>query len=65
MDTVYYWVGGRVEGQWRRTHGNASETGLNDTLHRLRIAGYVAHKGSTKIGQPEGPPSEADFQEVA
>jgi hypothetical protein len=62
--TVWYWIGGTVEGNWRRTFGNTSEIGLQDTYHRLRLAGYVAHIGSLLIGPPEGPPTAEQFEEV-
>jgi hypothetical protein len=63
--TVWYWIGGTVEGSWRRTFGGQSETALNDRLHALRIAGYVAHIGCVDIGAPDGPPSAEQFADVA
>ena len=63
-DTVFYWTGGREQGQWHRTYGNSSITGLNKTRHACRIAGFVAHLGSTRIGPPEGAPSPAQFAEI-
>ena len=63
-DTVYYWTGGREQGQWNRTYGNCSITGLNGTRHKCRIAGYVAHLGSTRIGPPEGAPCEEQFADI-
>lgn len=60
--TVWYW--NRAKSQWIRTFGNTSESGLAETRHRLRIAGYVAHIGSTTIGPPEGPPSMEQYADV-
>lgn len=58
-DVIYYWVGGRVEGQWHATLGYSEEM-----LESVRHMGYVAHPGRTSIGAPEGPPSLIQLQRV-
>jgi hypothetical protein len=55
-DCVWYWVGDRVTGEWHR--GDAG------TRAAWEQAGHVAHDGSTRIGAPEGPPSEEQFRRL-
>ena len=57
-DRVYYYIGGTERGEWREaTPGVYPERLDIDTLKAdIERAGYVAVKGSSKIGPPEGPP---------
>ena len=56
FNCVYYWVGGTEEGKWRQADAG--------TCEKCRRMGYVAHNGNTKIGPPDGPPSEAELKSV-
>ena len=60
-DVVYYWAGGTSPG-WRVAH-SGSDAG-SATIAYLTQQGYVAVRGSTAIGPPEGPPSIARLRAV-
>jgi hypothetical protein len=68
FDVVYYWTGGTVAGRWATALLTGPPYGTAATLDELRgeirRGGRVAHKGSTAIGPPEGPPSEAELAAV-
>ncbi len=67
-DVVWFWTGGREEGEWRPSTVRAKDpkhpTRKEIHEHRAALdrAGYVNHSGSTRIGPPEGPPSDAEFK---
>lgn len=65
-DAVYYWVGGREAGEWKTVSRRALDApdvgGLADVVNRLERGGYVAVRGSTSIGPPEGPPADSRFR---
>lgn len=48
-DRVYWWNGQGWE--------SVETTNANETVRRLEAAGYVAKRGCSTIGAPEGPPS--------
>ena len=62
-DVIYYWTGGREEGEWRAAI-HQSEGMPDESIRRIERMGYVAHRGQRSIGPPEGPPCESDFQHV-
>lgn len=55
-DVVWWWKGGTEKGRW-----HAAAAGNRTEIRRM---GYVAHDGSLTIGPPEGPPSQAQLNEV-
>lgn len=59
-DTVYYWKGGTANGRWYRTLITADR--IEETLARLRRAGYHAVPGRQSIGAPEGPPYSDEYR---
>jgi hypothetical protein len=62
-DTVYYWIGGRERGEWRQVLVAAPVAKvLADKRAELARMGYVALCGSTKVGPPTGPPTDAHFR---
>ena len=65
-DVIWYWSGGRVEGEWHEATWNVypDRHNLTETLQAIRNGGRVCHPGTRNIGQPIGPPSEADFKAV-
>ena len=66
FDTVYYWVGGREVGEWKPTSYRVIHApdvpSLAFVIEKLERAGYVAVRGSTAIGPPEGPPLNSRFK---
>lgn len=59
-DCLWYWKGGREVGEWREVLVGPSE--IAAATSGLRAAGYATHRGSTKIGPPEGPPHDDEFK---
>ena len=67
MDVVYYWIGGTQEGIWREARfGGALDSCKTQTALIARISdmGYVAKRGNTSVGPPEGPPDVAAFRAI-
>lgn len=60
-DCIYWWQGGTQSGKWNLATPQGS---LDIAVKRVEQMGYVAHKGNTKVGPPEGPPSAEDFQRI-
>lgn len=59
---IYYWTGGREEGEWCTIWVTDGDRTTADRLTALARAGYVAHRGSRVVGAPEGAPSDAEFK---
>lgn len=58
-NTVYYWKGGTEWGTWKGTLITPDQ--IDDTLAKLRKAGYHAVPGHLSIGPPDGPPYSAAY----
>ena len=73
-DCVWYWVGGRETGEWRRATlapswatvvgGEPPAATLAALAAEIERGGRVAVLGSIAIGEPEGPPSVERFRAV-
>ena len=59
-DVVYWWSGGRSEGRW--CQADSGSDAASATIAYLNRMGYVAVRGSSAIGPPEGPPDSARFE---
>ncbi len=69
-DCVYYWIGGREVGEWRRaelcpTWLGGTATTVEDLRAEVVRGGRPAVLGARSIGAPEGPPSADHFAEVS
>ena len=70
INVVFWWKGGTEAGKWcpsfpeARSVGNPTKAEVDAHVAKLNRAGFVAHRGSTTIGAPEGPPSFNDFRDV-
>lgn len=69
-DVIWYWQGGRVDGRWRSSwpaasnlNGPTSEN-VEHHIKYLNSTGYVAHRGTRKIGPPDGPPDDSEFKAI-
>lgn len=58
LDRVYYWVGGSEQGEWREVRVRANAELKRQEIQRM---GYVAHTGNSRIGAPEGPPTQEEL----
>lgn len=72
-DCVWYWVGGRVSGEWRKATlapswatlgGEPPASTLPALAAEIERGGRVAMVGSTTVGAPDGPPCEERFRLV-
>lgn len=62
-DVVFYWSGGREQGEWRPATIAVGKT-AEDVRRELNRAGFVAHPGFRSIGAPEGAPEDAEFRRL-
>lgn len=62
IDCIYAWLGNAGSGEWLMFP--LVDKTAKQLEVRLRRNGFVAHSGSTKIGPPEGPPSNDEINEV-
>jgi hypothetical protein len=70
-DCVWFWVGGRAAGEWRRAtlapswatvNGEAPPSTLPALRAEIERGGRPAVVGSLLAGPPEGPPAEDRFR---
>ncbi len=67
MDVVFYWNNEAQRGRWQEARfGGLFDTCGTQTelITYLNGMGFVAKRGNTSIGAPEGRPSAADFRAI-
>ncbi len=67
MYVVFYWNNEAQTATWREARfGGALDTCKTQTelVSYLNGMGFVAKRGTTSVGPPEGPPSNADFRAI-